>query len=289
MSSEGRERAFIGSPERLFVQSHDGSNPPIAGLAESGVLSQPDVIIVRDRSGVPMAPTEAKSDATIRWQSFTIGDQLLLDSIRAADRVSIVTVTISVVPSHQDGQLEWLVVEKTFDRPVDRSDWSVLLPGWAGKEWAASDSAAKEWQEAFNRWAAKKLVDSVWEQSTKRWGGDDIASILGALGGLQDQYHERVLGQPVQLGGELIGLNPVTAAALKGIVSEHPLPGDSWMTDLKYAIDITGIGVGLSLPNPCLVHTCVNSLVRDLVTDAISEQLAKLFRPPPRTETVDLP
>ena len=159
---------------------------------------------------------------------------------------------------------------KTFCGSVDRSDWSVLLPGSAGKG-ATADSAAKGWQKAFDDWAAKKLVEPV----TERW--DLSSSIADGLGSLQGQYHNLMLGQPVHFASEAVGLPPLAGDLLGDIASEHRLPGDTVIKDLKRIGQVAGIGVGCSIGNPHMVHVCVNSLAKDLAMDAISHETGKLF------------
>lgn len=211
-----------------------------------------------------------RNDGT-KQQSFLVCDQSFIDEIRAAPLAHIVTITISSATPREDGQPAWLVVErKTFCGSVDRSDWSVLLPGSAGKG-ATADSAAKGWQKAFDDWAAKKLVEPV----TERW--DLSSSIADGLGSLQGQYHNLMLGQPVHFASEAVGLPPLAGDLLGDIASEHRLPGDTVIKDLKRIGQVAGIGVGCSIGNPHMVHVCVNSLAKDLAMDAISHETGKLF------------
>lgn len=224
--------------------------------------------------------TRGDSDYPISWEPFAVCDQSLVDEIRAAPLARIVTVTISVARQREDGQHKRLVVEREkFCGPVDRSDWLVLLPESPDRE-ARGGSAAKEWQDAFDRWAAKELVKPVWEQTTKHWDlseGHDMASIADDLGSLQGQWHELMLGQDVQFASEIVGLPSPAGAVLSGIVSEHALPGDTAITDLKRIVQITGIVAGFATGNLHMAHVCLASYTRDVATETVSRQVEKLF------------
>lgn len=228
--------------------------------------------------------TRGGSDCPMSWEPFAVRDQLSLDEIRAAPLARIVTVTISVATPREGGQHKWLVVEREkLCGPVDRSDWLVLLPESPDRE-AGGDSAAREWQEAFDRWAAKELVKPVWEQTTEHWdlsGGHDMASIADGLGSLQDQWHQLMLGKQVQFASEIVGLPSPASAVLSRIVSEHALPGDTAITDLKRIVQITGIVASFATENLHMAYTCLASYTRDRVTEAVSQQVAKLFTPEP--------
>lgn len=292
MGRETSDQPSSGSPER-WSSILDGSAPIPLSYGASleptpvSVPVTPNTVVhhyvpevaVHVLDDHKRRETEVAADSTMHWQSFAVRDQSLIDYIRAAPTAYIVTVRISVETPRADGQHEWLVVErKALCGPVDRSDWSVLLPKSAGKDWKADDSAAREWSEAFNRWAAKIMVDPIWERSTDRWNIRDMASIADGLGRLQDQYHEVTLGQPVEFAGQLVGLNPLIGAVLKGVVTERELPGDSLLTDLKRTVQIIGIGAGFASGNLYLAHAYMGSLGKDLAMDAVSRELARLSR-----------
>jgi hypothetical protein len=269
MSSEISDRPSTGSPGRWDPRP-DGSSPPIRPHFEPIPTERPSVARQQYEMSVRVL-----NDGT-RQQSFLVCNQSFIDEIRAAPLAHIVTITISSATPREDGQPAWLVVErKTFCGSVDRSDWSVLLPGSADKG-AAADSAAKEWQKAFDDWAAKKLVEPV----TERW--DLSGSIADGLGSLQGQYHKLMLGQPVQLASRSVGVPSPAGDLLSDIASEHALPGDSLMTHLKRIGQITVIGVGLASGDLHLAHAGMSSLGKDLATEAVSREFEKLFTPEPQ-------
>ena len=108
-----------------------------------------------------------------------------------------------------------------------------------------------------------------------------MASIADGLGSLQDQWHQLMLGKQVQFASEIVGLPSPASAVLSGIVSEHALPGDTAITDLKRIVQITGTVAGFATGNFHMAYACLASYTRDRVTEAVSQEVAKLFAPEP--------
>jgi hypothetical protein len=295
MSSKASDRPSDGSPGSFssIPDGHVAAPCPVVQIPSRGKelgVSRPvklDTAVVGDLPSIPVnvfesgteRSTRGDSDYPISWEPFAVRDQSLIDEIRAAPLARIVTVTISVTTPREDGQHRRLVVERErLCGPVDRSDWLVLLPESPDRE-AGRDSGAREWQEAFDRWTAKELVKPVWEQTKEHWdlsGGRDVA-LADELGSLQDQWHELMLGKEVQFASEMLGLPSPAGAMLSGIVSEHALPGDTAITDLKRIVQITGIAAGFATGNLHMAHACLASYMRDVATETVSHQVEKLF------------
>ena len=230
--------------------------------------------------GITRPPKPQLDRGPSPWrQSFAVRDQSVIDEIRAAPVARIVTVTISSATAREDGQREWLVIEReTLCSPVNRSDWLTLLPESAGREWTASDSAAKEWRKAISDWAAKKLLDPV----TEGWGLP--GSIADGLGRLQEHYHDLMLGEPVQFASAALGLPSPAGAILSGIVSEHRLPADPGFTGLKRLVQLTGTVGGFATGHFHMAYASMVSYGRDRATEVVSKQIETFFAPePPKT------
>lgn len=256
---------------------------PGPGIARPVVhLVSPEVSVRAIERGTERG-TKEPLDYTMRWQSFTVGSRSVTDQILAAPSARIVKITISVATTREDEQREWFVIERTtVCGPVYKADWLGLLPESAGQESAADNSAAKGWQTAISNWSAKKLEEPAWKQYTECWHLSErpgMAAIADGLGNFQNQAHKLLLGQPVQFASDTADLSPRTGAVLSGIASEHPLPGDALIKDLKRAVQITGIVAGFATGDLHMAHACLASYTRDRVTQAVSQEVAKLFTP----------
>lgn len=115
-----------------------------------------------------------------------------------------------------------------------------------------------------------------------------MASIADGLGSLQNQWHDVMLGRPVQFASETVGLPSPAGAVLSGIVGKHALPGDTLIKDLKRGMQITGTVAGLATGNLYMAHACLASYMRDRVTEIVSDELAKLFRGEPERELTEV-
>ena len=231
------------------------------------------------------------SNSPIYWRSITVGDRRLHDEIKGASSARIVTVTIWSEATDDDEYCESFVVEReTVWGPVDSSDWSILVPEPTREQWATGHSDPEEWQKDISNWSAKKFEEPFWKQYTEYWDlsrGRGVASIADGLESLQDQWHELLLERPVEFASESIGLSSPVSAVLGGIVSEHTLPGDTTMKDLKRVVQVTGIVAGLALGNLHMAHVCLASYARDRAMEIVSDELVKLFRGEPEREYPD--
>lgn len=206
----------------MYGEASDGSSScgftrPLYSTSDRATtpLSPGCPVVVGHRIGpLPVAPrrirdgelrTEARSPAMSSSQSFTVSDQSLLNEIRNAHEARIITITISVATSRENKQHQWLVVEREVRcSSVNKSDWSVLLPESPIRS-AAGHSAATEWKGAISEWSAKKML----EPATERW--DLSGSIADGLGCFRDQYHQLMLGEPVDFLSRAVGLPPSAA------------------------------------------------------------------------------
>lgn len=152
--------------------------------------------------------------------------------------------------------------------PRGASRQQLPIPQSSDGATSEDDSAAERLMHAFDDYAAKNLVGPAWKKSSEFWVTpvcEDVAAVAEKLSGFHDQWHDLVLGQPVQY---LTGSTP-----LSDIAMELPLPGDLLFTGIKRLVQITGIFVGLASGQPLLVNACLKSLVHDVVGEVISETI----------------
>lgn len=125
-------------------------------------------------------------------------------------RVRVVDVRVFWVPSvgsptpsansalRQDGQHGALVVQ----RVMSCSSSEASCPRLPWPESSAGDNAtAERLVDAFDDYVAKKLVGPAWTRATEAWVTpvcENMASIAGRIGEFQDQWHDLILGKPVE-------------------------------------------------------------------------------------------
>jgi hypothetical protein len=150
--------------------------------------------------------------------------------------------------------------------PPGTSTWT--LPTSPTGESDESDSVTERLKDAFDDYVANKLVGPTWKKSSEVWFTpvcEDMAAVAERIGGLRDQWHDLILGKPVQY---LAGPTP-----LSDIAPELPLPGDLLFTGIKRLVQFTGIFVGLATGQPLLTNACLKSYVHDVVREAVSDTI----------------
>lgn len=180
--------------------------------------------------------------------------------------------------SGEAGQPGRIVIQRdVWCAPTGESAVSTLES--LGGESDGDDSAAERLlYKALNDYVAGKLVDSCWEKSTAAWVTpvcQDVDSVAESLGGLRDQWHHLVLGEPVAVAG----LTP-----LDDIAAEVALPRDIMIADIKCLVQVTGILFGLAWGQPLLVNACLKSLLHDVLVKILSEGIRDA-----RTKQEELP
>jgi hypothetical protein len=148
------------------------------------------------------------------------------------------------------------------------------MPASPDRESGEDDSVAERLMDGFDEYVAKTLVDPTWEECIeKAWVTpvcEDEASFAKRLSSVQNQWHELVLGNPVE---KLTGLTP-----LGDIAADVPLPADIAITNMKRLVQFTGIFVGLTTGQPLLVNACLKSLVHDVILKVVSEGVRDYLR-----------
>jgi hypothetical protein len=142
------------------------------------------------------------------------------------------------------------------------------IPQSPNGESSNDDSVAERLTDAFDDYVAKHLVDPAWKKSSEFWVTpvcEDAAAVAESIGGLQDQWHDLVLGKPVEY---LAGPMP-----LQDIAKEFALPGDTVITGIKHVIQIGGILFGLASGQPLLVNACLKSLVHDALLKVVAAKI----------------
>ncbi|MBV8992724.1 MAG: hypothetical protein JO287_03255 [Pseudonocardiales bacterium] len=129
-----------------------------------------------------------------------------------------------------------------------------------------------DFQNAFDDYVAKKLVGPAWKKSSEVWitpACENVAAVADRISNMHDQWHDVVLGKPVQY---LTGQPP-----LADIATELALPGDTWFTGIKRLLQVSGILFGLASGQPFLANACLKSLVHDILLKVASREIGYLI------------
>ena len=152
--------------------------------------------------------------------------------------------------------------------PKGASRQRLPIPESPDRKAGEDDSAAERLLNAFDEYAAKSLVGPAWKKSSEFWVTPvcgDVAAVAEKLSGFHDQWHDLILGKPV----EYLTGSPI----LSGIATELTLPGDAWFAETKRLVQIGGILFGLASGQPLLVNACLKSLVHSAILRVVSETI----------------
>jgi hypothetical protein len=183
----------------------------------------------------------------------------------------VVELTIFWIPTNEESnqrQRGHIVIQRTASYGPPQT--CMPLDGKPGKD----HSTARDLQDAFDGYVAKKLVAPTWERYTQVWVTPvckNVAAATEQLSSLRDQWHNLVLGEPVQSIGTWVNLDSASVDVLTGIATELPLPGDPLIKDIKRLLQCAGIIIGVVAGHPLLVNACVKSLVHDLIFQAVRD------------------
>ncbi len=153
---------------------------------------------------------------------------------------------------------------------VEFGAFGVGMPGTEGGR--AGDTREHYFQDAFDDYVAKKLVGPAWKKSSEVWVTpvcEDMASVADRISDVHDQWHDLILGKPVQY---VAGQTPLT-----DIATELPLLGDTWFAGIKRLVQISGILFGLTSGQPLLVNACLKSLAHDVLLKVVSKEIGYLL------------
>jgi hypothetical protein len=199
------------------------------------------------------------------WSAISVSDDSSADhqSLRH-EHIRVVDLRMCWIPAKRNEQLGRIVIQR------------VIFYGPGEASYAPDEDHSKEHdlQEAIDDYVAKKLVDPTWKRSTQVWVTpvcENMASAAEKLSGIHDQYHNLVLGEPVQSIGELLRPDSGSVDVAAGIVEELPLPGDTIFKGAKRLLQYAGILIGAASGHPLLVNACVKSLLKDYLVDAVRD------------------
>lgn len=195
------------------------------------------------------------------------GDELLSEM-----DVCVIDVRVFWVPSVH-GQGGPVVVQRVMSYSFSGgSRYCLPLAESSGGAPGEGGSATERLMDACDDYMAKRLVGPAWKKTSEVWVTpvcENVADLAERISGLRDQFHELVLGKPVQyLGGP---------PPLANIAAELVLPGDTFFLGLKRVMQIGGILVGFLSGQPLLVNACVKSLAHDVLVTAVSRGISALL------------
>lgn len=216
---------------------------------------------------------------TFRRRAGASGGQRSADDQPTSDAdVGIVDVRIFWVPSARspsgnDWQRGLIVVHRVTSCGFSEASRQELpIPESPARESGDDDSAAERLMDAFDKYVAKNLVGPAWKRSSEVWVTpicEDVAAVADRLSDFNDQWHDLVLGKPVQyLAGPTI---------LSDIAAELALPTDAWFGGIKRLVQISGILFGLTSGQPLLVNACLKSVVHDILLRVVSEGIGSFL------------
>lgn len=273
------------SPLAEFNHTDDKSSVPVVELYSGPDETKHRKIVDNGRDSAAGVSCEylIYRPPDISGDQYSWGDQALSDADTCIVEVKVFWIdsprspTVSVpLTSGEAGQI--VVQRLTSFAPTREPAWaSHTLVESPNGESGDSDPFAERVRDAFDDYVAKRLVDPAWEKSVEGWVTpvcEDMASAAESLSGLHDQWHQLILGEPIQ---SLTGLTP-----LADIAAEVALPGDTLLANTKLLIEGIGIGIGLMAGHPLLVNACLKSFTHDAVVKVVSKGIGDFL-----TNTLD--
>ncbi len=173
-------------------------------------------------------------------------------------------------------------------------DCNALLLTWEDGSWAvikdvgspgADDTRgegglAKRLEDALGEWVTEGLVEPGWRLCTELWApevSDGMVSLAAkGLDTAQERWHD-LPGESVQHVSEVMGVDPVLSNVLGGIARKVALPGDTWIKDMKRAVQYSGIAIGSISGNYILVNFFLKSLIHDLIIEKASKGVRRVL------------
>ncbi len=169
-----------------------------------------------------------------------------------------------------------VVVQRVIERAIAPDDAGETdLSAYNNRETPLTEQEPGPFEKA----AADSIVDPAWERVEQSFWmtRDDYQSIAdGAkwVAGVENGWHDLVLGKPAERVALGAGFSLPSAEMMGVIAAKIGLPGDNAFKDVRRLVQCTGIVLGVASGAAPLANACIKSLAHDL----LAELMAKAFR-----------
>jgi hypothetical protein len=186
-----------------------------------------------------------------------------------------VTVNVfAIESSHGQAVRKQLVIQRVIERVMERDEAERIVSSAYGYEATLSEQEPGPIEKA----TADRIVDPVWIRIESWWITPDYQGLAeGAkwIKGVEDSWHDLVLGKPAERVALGTGFSPASAHVIKTIMKEISLPCDGLFKGGRRLLQYTGIVLGAVSGTALLTNACVSSLAQDLLAETTARALRK--------------